>query len=319
MEYFSAKAAATIGKNNNNEKNNKDNFNPFISSSKYRATLEKTSATVGNGHCFFDAVFQAVVGLQRNEDIIDYLDLRRRAAEWARENPEIMITEDMNQLQYLQVHIGCSQLDLSSYQEWWSNVISSNCYAETPAMVAVSILVGCKLFVWQRRSSASKEILLACVTEAQFYQQDHQIHLLLDTWYAEDKVQIAHFTLVQEYIFKVKGASYSSNTPPRDFRLSVTQLVNSTQVDDTSSIVNSTQVDDEHSLDSVHSSSHHRTQPSQDAVPRESANNDTSYAVGYIEGRRMRSETSKRNRGKVLKSSLKVGRSYYCAIGGNGM
>ena len=199
-------------------------FNPDTSSfSRVQAVLVHTSPTVTNGHCFFDAMHQAFL-LVHSENLdttqlFTYMNLRQSIAHWAMNNPFILIEHgDVTQLRYLQAHLGLEHLSLQDYNNWWLNVTQTDCYAETPVLMAASIFMSMRIFIWRRKSIEDTCLFLATIIEASFCNQPFQAHLLLDADVDTVRDQTAHFSLLTEFSYKLKGTGYASGTSPWDFR-----------------------------------------------------------------------------------------------------
>ena len=193
-------------------------FNPDTSSfSRVQAVLVHTSPTVTNGHCFFDAMHQAFL-LVHSENLdttqlFTYMNLRQSIAHWAMNNPFILIEHgDVTQLRYLQAHLGLEHLSLQDYNNWWLNVTQTDCYAETPVLMAASIFMSMRIFIWRRKSIEDTCLFLATIIEASFCNQPFQAHLLLDADVDTVRDQTAHFSLLTEFSYKLKGTGYASGT-----------------------------------------------------------------------------------------------------------
>ena len=68
-----------------------------------------------------------------------YKILRQNLSQWARQNYCTSVGSGLTQGQYLMAHTGKGELTLEENDVWWKNTEETDCYAETPVPMALSI------------------------------------------------------------------------------------------------------------------------------------------------------------------------------------
>ena len=152
------------------------------------------------------------------------MDLRSDVSQWAIDHPENPVALQFFQEQYLRSHLHVSEKSLHRYTQWWSLVLSTDSYAESPLILGCAVFLNYNIIVWRRENTASINLTLACVFSAPNCPK--QIHILLDAEINSEHDQTAHFSLITGFAFNFKGGSYSVGTstgiPTHDWRLTHT-------------------------------------------------------------------------------------------------
>ena len=84
-----------------------------------------------------------------------YKILRQTVSQWARQNYRTLVGPCLTQGQYLMQHMGKGELTLEDYDVWWKNIEETDCYVETPVLMALSIYLNYNICVRRKSDTGS--------------------------------------------------------------------------------------------------------------------------------------------------------------------